>query len=166
LTFNNKDSYSSIDIDKLPREGKCTKKLTFYDIKFLNEQDEEIIPACGIFLKVQMHYRATEDMKNCRFSLDFSSEYVHLLTFSTHMTVSDSIHVKRGEGFVTCCFQKFPLQKGHYYITMFAESNGIIADWIPGLVPMDVEDGDFYGIGKNSPEGHDKYVLYDHRWLL
>jgi hypothetical protein len=49
---------------------------------------------------------------------------------------------------------------------MFAESNGMIADWINGLVPMDVEDGDFYGIGKNSPEGHGMYVLYDHKWIL
>jgi lipopolysaccharide transport system ATP-binding protein len=157
---------SNTNIDKLPREGKCTKKITFCDIKFLNERDEEIIPSCGSLLKVQMFYHATENMRNCRFSLAFSNMYTHLLTFSTHMTILDSINVKKGNGSITCSFQKLPLQKGSYYISIFVESNGITADWINALVPLDVEDGDFFGIGKNSPEGHNMQVLYDHNWIL
>jgi lipopolysaccharide transport system ATP-binding protein len=157
----------SISIENLPREGICSKDVTFYAIKFLNEHGEEIIPTCGSPLHVQLFYHASDNFKNCRFSLDFASEYGHLLTFSTDMTVQDSINVKKGDGFITCTFDKLPLQKGNYYVTMFLEINGVIADWINARVPMNVEDGDFYGFGRNSPGGGSfRTLLYDHKWIL
>jgi hypothetical protein len=101
------------------------------------------------------------DFRICNF------ETLFILTFSTDMTVRDSINIKKGEGFITCTFNKLPLQKGNYYVTMFLEINGVIADWINARVPMSVEDGDFYGIGRNSPGGGSfNTLLYDHKWIL
>jgi lipopolysaccharide transport system ATP-binding protein len=165
-TFNNVDYYSGVDIDKLPREGICSRKITFNAIKFYNENDEEVIPTCGKSIKIRMFYYATGDFKNCRFSFDIYSEYIRLLTFSTHMTVSDSINIKKGQGYITCYLKKLPLLRGRYFFTLFAEVNGIIADWINALIPVDIEDGDFFGAGKNAPEGHSNFVLYDHQWIL
>jgi uncharacterized Zn-finger protein len=150
----------------MPRLGKCSLKIMFYDIRFLNEKGEQATPVCGSPLKVQMFYRAAEDLRNCRFSLDFSTEHNRLIVCSTHMTVSISINIKQGEGSVICSFDKFPLQHGRYYITMFAEENGMVADWINALIPVDIEDGDFFGLGKNAPVGHKNTILVEHQWYL
>ena len=45
-------------------------------------------------------------------------------------------------------------------MTLFAESNGIIQDSLPDQIQVAVDGGDFYGFGKQCPQGHEgKHVL-------
>lgn len=42
----------------------------------------------------------------------------------------------------------FPLQGGHYYFTLFASINEIVADWVINAGDFEVEFGDYFNTGK------------------
>jgi lipopolysaccharide transport system ATP-binding protein len=60
---------------------------------------------------------------------------------------------------------ELPLSLGSYYLGPFIEVNGIIQDWLDSAALLHVEDGNFYGTGKDYPAGWaGRTVLVRHRW--
>jgi lipopolysaccharide transport system ATP-binding protein len=58
-----------------------------------------------------------------------------------------------------------PLSQGQYRLTLFLEVNREIQDWLSSSVTLDVIDGDFFGSGRQYPEGwQGKGVLVPHQW--
>ncbi len=68
-------------------------------------------------------------------------------------------------GAIRCVIPELPLSQGHYHLTLFFENNRVIQDWLKSALTLDVLDGDFFGTGKQYPDGwQGKCVLVHHLW--
>ena len=68
---------------------------------------------------------------------------------------------------VRCVIPRLPLSSGTYKLTFFLERGGVIEDWIEDGLDLFVEDGSFFGVAKNTPQGHEgQLVLVDHAWSI
>ena len=58
---------------------------------------------------------------------------------------------------------KFPLREGKYYVNLWCEVNGILADWVKEAATVNVIEADFFHTGKMPPSGHGLIVV-EHRF--
>ncbi len=72
-------------------------------------------------------------------------------------------NVSGAEVSVNVIIPRLPMKQGTYGLTLFASSNGEVADWIQDAVMMNVDAGDFYNTGKMPPDGQG-YICVDHRF--
>ncbi len=66
-------------------------------------------------------------------------------------------------GTFRCTIPKLPLQPGRYSLNVFAQLNGVIADWIEHAAFFEVIDSDVFGTGRLPPASHGPLVL-QHSW--
>ncbi len=95
-----------------------------------------------------------------------SALHVPLFIASTEMTMSFPPFIGDGDTLV-CRIPKLPLGGGAYKVVLFMECNGVVEDWIENEIILQVVDRDYFGFGKNSPNGWEgRTVLVDHAWEL
>lgn len=141
----------------------------FSRIQILDENYREP----GVFLsgkplRVRMHYRATgsKPLENCRVSLTFNGWGKIYFVTSTELVNDDCLNLSP-EGFIDCIIDELPLSLGTYYLGPFIEVNGEVQDWLDSAATLQVEDGNFYGTGRDYPKGGaGATVLVRHRWQL
>jgi lipopolysaccharide transport system ATP-binding protein len=117
----------------------------------------------------RLHYESKVDkvFKKCRVSISVHGRdgrpYFVLSTDLVDATQLDLY----GNGYIDFIVPELPLSEGTYYLASYIDSNKEIQDWIQNAVPMKVNDGDFYGTGKNYPPGwQGASVLVRHRWRV
>ncbi|MBD1874005.1 ABC transporter ATP-binding protein [Nodosilinea sp. FACHB-131] len=99
--------------------------------------------------------------KNCRIGIAITSTSGASIVLSTEMICQDAVDI-RADDCIDFCIERLPLSEGIYSLTLFAESNSIIQDWITEGIQFTVEGGDFYGTGKHCPAGYQgKSILID-----
>lgn len=159
---------ASMDLaTRLDRKGAGFVRFTA--IQTLDENGKEQ----GVFLsgrplRVRMHYRAraAKPLVNSRVSLTVNGWGKTYFLASTELHADDCLTLSP-EGFIDCIVDELPLSLGAYYLGIFIEVNGIIQDWLDSAATLQVEDGNFYGTGKDYPIGWEgKTVLVRHRWEL
>jgi len=161
------DNPSNTPIAELPRSGKCSGKIKFVGIDYLDKDNNSITPHCGQFLKIRLTLDAIEDLKGCRFSLGVYDMYGNILTtFPTDVTMN-TFEVNKGQHQVCLEIEKLPLTVGSYRILLWADIYNECADFIDRSIIMDVEQDDFYGIGREIPKHVlGKCVLCEHQWKI
>jgi lipopolysaccharide transport system ATP-binding protein len=120
----------------------------------------------GKALRVRLHYCAagSKPLVNCRISLEFHSWGKLFFLASTELHIDDCLTLSP-KGFIDCVVDELPLSVGTYYLAPYFELNGVTQDWVDSAAILQVEDGNFYGTGKDYPPGYDgKTVLVKHRW--
>lgn len=122
----------------------------------------------GSMLKFRLSYTVVISgiYKNCRISLLIKNNaFESLLLLSTELTSDDELIIKNN-GYIDFIVDKLPLSQGNYFVTLFIEANKIVEDWLTDVFTFQVEDGDFYGKGKNYPQyWGGKTVLVKHSWV-
>jgi lipopolysaccharide transport system ATP-binding protein len=102
--------------------------------------------------------------KKCRVSASAHKDGRPLFLASSELTNAKQFDLNR-IGHVQCTIPRLPLSQGDYIINLFLECGGEILDWIEAAAILSVSDGDYYGNGKNYPQGWaGKTVLVDHYW--
>ena len=77
----------------------------------------------------------------------------------------NSLSFSKGQHYVSVDIDRLPLSEGSYRILLWADCKQEIADFIDGIIPMNVEDDDFFDKGQEVPNHlKGKIVLYDHKW--
>jgi lipopolysaccharide transport system ATP-binding protein len=66
-------------------------------------------------------------------------------------------------GSVRCTLPRLPLAAGTYSLNLIVRRLGVIEDWVRDAVVLDVEPGDFFGVGRPTPEVHPG-ALVDQSW--
>jgi len=64
-----------------------------------------------------------------------------------------------------CEIPELCLRTGSYFVHVFMDSNGIIADYVHNAYKFNVEYGKFYDSGL-EPSGDQGYILHRHRWKM
>ncbi|MBW4481639.1 MAG: ABC transporter ATP-binding protein [Tildeniella torsiva UHER 1998/13D] len=139
--------------------------LKFSRLALLNDQEKLVNAALsGEKLTFRLYFSSFSEKytyKNCRIGIAISSISGAKIVLSTEMICQDEVDIRDGES-LDFCIEKLPLTEGGYSLMLFAESNGIIQDWITEGIQFSVEGGDFYGTGKPCPPGHQgKSILVD-----
>ncbi len=149
------------------RDRRGAGSVKFTSMQFLDERGrQQNIFFSGKPLRVRMHYRSVDGrpLLNARISLTFNSWGKTYFLASTELHHTEPL-LLAPEGYVDCIVEELPLSLGTYYLGPFMEVNGVIEDWMESAATLQVEDGNFYGTGKDYPMGWDgKTVLVKHRW--
>ena len=144
------------------RQGKGG--IRFEYVKLMTEGKLVQVALTGKQLTIQVGYDflAGAPLKNCRLGIGIYKQNQNFLLLSTELTAEQEVVVDKS-GIFEFIIPKLPLTIGSYQITLFAESNGSIEDWVQHAAELIVEDGLFYPNGKNYPIGWaGKLVLIDH----
>jgi lipopolysaccharide transport system ATP-binding protein len=72
--------------------------------------------------------------------------------------------VPPGEGILFCHIPKIPLKGGRYSFDLAADKGGFSLDWIKNAGFIEVEDGDYYELGRPIPPDN-AGVLIDFDWV-
>jgi lipopolysaccharide transport system ATP-binding protein len=85
---------------------------------------------------------------------------------STELVNEDCLNLAP-EGFIDCIIDELPLSLGTYYLGLYVDVNGDVQDWLDSAATLLVEDGNFYGTGRDYPKGGaGATVLVRHRWQV
>jgi lipopolysaccharide transport system ATP-binding protein len=147
------------------RQGDGRLRLT--DIKFLSSNGRAAaVIRSGEDFEISIGYRSdAASLKNIALSAGiFTVNGQCMLLLSNEMVGVDFDSIPL-HGRFTCLVKRLPLSSGQYYLNLYCEVNGIIADWIQEAVFLTVEAGDFFGTGRLPPQTHGG-VLVPQRWRL
>jgi lipopolysaccharide transport system ATP-binding protein len=151
------------------RDRRGAGLVRFTKIQTLDENcREQGVFLSGKPLRVRMHYRASgsKPLENCRVSLTFNGWGKIYFVASTELVSDDCLRLAP-EGFLDCIIDELPLSLGTYYLGPFIEVNGDVQDWLDSAATLQVEDGNFYGTGRDYPKGGaGATVLVKHRWQV
>ena len=147
------------------RDRVGTGELRFLSLDFLNEKRQMAATiVSGQYTVIRFNYTVKSSQKVVSIVATFAS-----LTGESKFIISTEL-VGAGysnvnsDGHFDCIIRKFPLAPGEYMVSILAKTvGGEILDWIQEARKIDVENGDFYGTGKNILTGHNS-VLIEHSW--
>lgn len=98
-------------------------------------------------------------MRNCRVIITIRKNDRPYIMLSTEVITTRRLDLE-GNGHLDYTVPDFPLSAGEYGLDFYIESNGTMQDALVCAFPLSVIDGDFYGSGRNYPEGwQGQYVL-------
>jgi len=149
------------------RKGEGHVRFTKIEIldKYGNKQSTFL---SGRPLRIRLHYHANSSrpLMNCRVSVAVNGWGKVYFLASTELHTDECL-VLPSEGFIDCVVDELPLSVGIYYLCPFFEMNGIVQDTLDSAGILQVEDGNFFGTGKDYPVGWaGKTVLVKHRWEI
>jgi len=119
---------------------------------------------CGKKIKIRIHYFAKINIRTVSVAIAFNSlTGDNKCLVWTELIDKDYSNVQ-GNGYFECEIEKFPLSPGRYLINLFTKTDGgEILDWIQEAASVVIENGDFYGTGRNITTDHHT-VLIEHDW--
>ena len=161
------EKYSSVPVADMPRLGPCTYDIRFEDVEFVDDKNNPILPYCGGFLRIRIKVRVKESSNNCGFSIGiYDSMGTQMMTLPTY-AIMDDFYLEEGLQYVSCDIPRLPLTVGSYRIGLWTGIRKIKADQIDSLIPLDVQDNDFFRKGRNTtPGANGRVVLCDYNWVI
>ena len=140
---------SGVDLSNRPdRMGNGKLRYRSFQILDKNKQVTEHA-MCGSPLYIDLDVEGASDanLSYVRFSVAFDDDYGNRIT---HMgnDITNQLFEKlpAGPNKIRISIPKLPLKGGEYTVTLFAEVNGEVADWIQEATLLQVESGDFYNL--------------------
>ena len=166
------DNYEGLSLAEIPRSNKTNGLIRIIGIKFLNENDEEMTPHCGRFLKIQLQLDVKKTVDTCSVSITIRDVLGNpIMVFPTKTTMDD---FKLSQGIHNTFLQipKLPLTAGQYRLGLWCEAKSPFvdtnrADFIEDAVKLNVE-GDFFYPKGVVVGSHlmGKVVLCEHKWEI
>jgi lipopolysaccharide transport system ATP-binding protein len=68
-------------------------------------------------------------------------------------------------GQVICDVPHFPLMPGEYHLSLYAEKQEEILDWVSFAFDLKVVEGDYFGTGRLPPKTHSPFLV-NHFWTM
>jgi lipopolysaccharide transport system ATP-binding protein len=154
-------------IERTDRQG--LGEIISRSIECLDKKENKIEYAIsGQDLIIRLYYKSKENkiFKNSLVCLDIRKDESILMLLSTELVSTRQLDLC-GDGYIDFIIPELPLSSSTYYLTSFIQTNGIVQDWVERAAKISVVDGDFYGTGRNYPQGWEgQVVLVKHDWRL
>jgi len=146
--------------DRTDRQGSGVVRFT--SVSFANEQGQDQSGfQCGADATIIMRFenRSSRILRNLRVALGINDSLgQRVLLLDTTLSGENLDQVLQGTGAIRASLPKLPLVPGRYDFTIYADVNGVIADWIQNAASFDVEGGDYFGTGQMPPPGQGVFV--------
>lgn len=135
------------------------------DIKCYNENDQEIEPHCGQYVKFRVFFDVNVKNAKARLSLAIRDLYDNpMLSFPTDLTM-ESVELSEGKRYADLIIEKLPLTAGEYKLAIDAKNMGINSDHLDSAKKISVIDDDYFGLGRSLPSHLlGKTILCQHKW--
>ena len=161
------DNPSNVLVCNMQRDGKCSGKIQFDDVQYLDKCGNPTIPHSGGYIDIRLKIMVRESLRNCNIAIGIRNSFgAPMLNFPTNIT-KGNLSLEKGLHCFDCIIERLPLTQGTYRLGLWAENDTICADYINNIISFDVEDDDFYGTGKMNTEVlNGKIVLCDHKWII
>lgn len=122
-------------------------------------------PVVGEELVVDLFYEAPAPVKNVMVGIAvYGVMGEPLFVVSSAIRGTEFGQAPR-EGVFRCRIPRLPLSPGSYAMNIYAEVNGVVADWIQNAADFEVLEGDFFQSGRLPPTSHGQFIV-DHSWEL
>ena len=119
----------------------------------------------GDKVEVRLEYEAGTELKNVMVGIGvYGLLGEPLFLCSTQLTGERVRQAPHGGAFV-CTIPRLPLMPGRYAVNIYAEVNGVLADWLRDAATFDVVASDFFGSGQLPPGTHGQFLV-EHSWSL
>lgn len=132
-------------------------KLRFVDL------DARLV--CGKGGTISLSYKSPTTLRNVSVSLGIFTLRGEGVAYLSNDLTRDSFATVPRQGRFVCEFVRVPLLPGAYALNVYCTVNGVLADWITDVGPVEVAEGDFFGNGKLPPPGYGS-VAVSHGWHL
>ena len=155
-------------ISELPREGNVNGHIRFVDFEILDENDNNIIPHCGRYMKVRVHYEVVKGgTENATISCGVRDCMGNMMvSFPAQLTIEPT-YFEEGPHYADCIIPKLPLTQGNYRMSLWAGDIDGQADYIEAIIPLEVIEDDYFGIGRTvSAAMAGRTMLCDHKWIF
>lgn len=161
------EKYVGVSVDLLPRMNSCSSRIRFVDIDFLDENNNPLLPKCGGFLRIRIKIVVQETSNGCGFSMGiYDNMGSQMMTLPTY-ALREDFRLEKGEQVVSCDIPRLPLTGGSYKIGLWAGIKKETADMIDSLIPLEVQDDDFFKRGRNiTPGANGRVVLCEYDWNI
>jgi lipopolysaccharide transport system ATP-binding protein len=133
-------------------------------IEFYNNRQEEVATfITAMELNIKVYYKFVETCKNPVINLIFKNALqAEVMNLSSALAYKDVLKLHE-EGFIICNIPKLPLMAGKYSIDVVLKNDFELTDHVENLIIINVEEGDYYGIGRSIETMRDG-ILIDHSW--
>ena len=151
------------------KDRRGNGNIIFNNVSLMDLNRNPVVsPISGDNIIIRMYFNIIKpgEYRNCRISCAINSSRGLMFVLSSEMVIGEEIFINKSS-YVDIQIDNLPLSKGLYFITVFIESNSEILDWVEEAFVFDVIDGDFFGFGKNYPNGwNGNTVLINHKFIL
>lgn len=143
---------------RVDRQGNGRLRFTEIELLLDNNTPTEVLQS-GRDVEFLVGYSSRDgNLKNVTMSVDiFATSGQCMLILNSEMVGKD-FDLIPSTGHFSCRIARFPLAPGQYYVTLFCQVNGIIADWVQQAMLLTVEAGDFFGTGRLPPSTHGGFL--------
>ena len=101
----------------------------------------------------RLHYEILcENSLECRFSVYIGKNEKIFIVLDSHVYLGKLLSINQ-PGYIDFVLMNFPLSKGAYTISLFSGSKTDVLDYLTDVYALNVEDGDYYGTGRQYPDG-------------
>ena len=161
------EKYSTTPINEMPRMMPASGKIKFIDVDYLDENNQPILPRCGGFLRIRFKVDSDSNYSGCGMSIGiYDSLGTQMMTLPTYALMED-FKLSKGENYLCCDIPRLPLTGGNYKMGIWVGINKERADQIDSLIQLDVQDDDYFHMGRNvTPGANGRVVLCDYKWNL
>lgn len=166
------DNYERLPLAEIPRTNSTNGLIKITNIKFLNENDEEITPLCGKYLKILLELNVKEGTEYCSVSITVRDTLGNpIMVFPSRTTMND-FTLSPGKHLTYLEIPKLPLTEGEYRLGLWCSAtnpyvNTTCADFIENVVKLKVEGDQFYPKGVIiASHLMGRIVLCEHKWII
>jgi lipopolysaccharide transport system ATP-binding protein len=135
------------------RAGDGALRFTSLELRTGPQLRRSGVAICGEDLEFVVGYTAAGTLRDVKVSIAVDSDVGQGLFAMGNEIVGTTWDSIASSGSFTCLVRRLPLAPGQYYLRLYAEVSGQIADWVVGASQLTVEPGDFYGTGKLPTAG-------------
>jgi lipopolysaccharide transport system ATP-binding protein len=147
------------------RQGNGKLKFTHVTFSSAKGAPTQIVQ-CGQDLEICVGYNGDENaLRHVRLAIGIFVMSGQCMLLLDNQMVGTEFDLVPSVGQFSCTITNLPLAPGQYYLNLYCEVNGTIADWVQQAAFLTVEGGDFFGTGKLPPQTHGG-MLVPQRWRV
>jgi len=119
----------------------------------------------GDEVEVRLEYEAESELRNVMVSIGVNGLLGEPLFLCSTQLTGEHLRAVPRTGTVVCAIPRLSLMPGRYSLNIYAEVNGVLADWVRDAGTFDVVASDFFGTGQLPPSTHGHFLV-EHSWSL
>ncbi|MFB9051451.1 ABC transporter ATP-binding protein [Formosa undariae] len=165
------DTYSKVNVSKFDAEYVCKNlklesqpiQVTSAHITSIGLKNNNIF--AGDPFKIHVKFKSRGIVKNCRLFIGIYNQNDQKLLHLGNIYGGIDTFTSNKEGEIICSIPRCNLKEGTYIINLSFHVDGTSVDRVKDALTLNVENSDFYGVGK-LPDNKENLFFIDQNWQI